>query len=94
MLLVAPAFAHGLMLSVTADGATARGTISYSDGTPAAGEWVQLFDLTRPDTPTQQTTTAVDGTFSLPGAAGREYRIVVMGQESHTLEKQLRLPAD
>jgi len=94
LLPVTSALAHGMQLSVRADGATVRGTVSYSDGEPAAGEWIQMFDLTRPATAPQQTNTAVDGNFSFPGIAGREYRIEVTGQESHSLEKRLILPTD
>lgn len=89
----APAFAHGLLVSVRGEGSDIVGRVYYSDGTAGAGEFVELRDLTQPDSAAQSAAADARGAFRFPGVQGRLYAVVAHGEEGHTTEMQLTLVA-
>jgi len=91
LLVAAAASAHGLLVSVRGDGATVSGKVYYSNGTPGLGEWVQLIDLSHPAMPPQGVNAGTDGSFRFAGIPGRRYRIVVAGEEGHSVTSELSL---
>ncbi|MDQ3039041.1 MAG: carboxypeptidase-like regulatory domain-containing protein [Pseudomonadota bacterium] len=91
LLLTASAFAHGLLVKVRGEGNTVSGTVYYSNGTPGAGEWVQLTDLSHPAMPPQGVNAGPDGSFRFVGIQERRYRIVVAGEEGHSVTSELTL---
>ncbi len=93
-LVAAAASAHGLLVSVRGDGSTVSGTLYYSSGAPAAGEWVEMFDLSVPATPSQGVNAGQDGSFRFEGVEGRRYRIVGSGEEGHSVTSELTLTAN
>ncbi len=92
-LVTVSAFAHGLLVSVRGDGSTVRGTVYYSNGTPGAGEWVEMYDLIRPSAPPLGINAGPDGGFSFPAVEGGRYRILVSGEEGHSVESEITLTA-
>lgn len=78
--------AHGLRVTVLADGDALRGQAFYADGSPAKGERVTLFAAPDGMAALAQTVTDADGRFRLPAEAGRSYRVVVDGDEGHRAE--------
>ncbi len=93
LVVAASASAHGLLVSVRGDGSTVSGTAYYSNGMAGAGEWVEMYDLTRPDAPPLAAQAGPDGGFSFPGVEGGRYRIVVSGEEGHSVESEITLTA-
>ncbi len=93
LLLAAPALAHGLLVKVRGEDNAISGTVYYSNGTPGAGEWVQLTDLTHPTVPPQGINAGPDGSFRFVGVPGRQYRVVVQGDEGHSVTSELTLAA-
>ncbi len=93
-LALVPAFAHGMLMQVKGDGKTVSGRVVFGNGEPAAGEWVEMFDLTAPATKPQSMATDDDGTFRFPGVNGHRYRIKVTGQEDHVVESTIVLGPD
>ena len=91
LLLTTSAFAHGLLVKVRGEGNAVSGTVYYSNGTPGAGEWVQLTDLTHPAMPLQGINAGPDGGFRFTGIKGRQYRIVVAAEEGHSVTSELTL---
>ena len=87
--LSSPASAHGLLLSATGEPNAIVGRVSYSDGAPGAGEFVELRDLEAPAAP--PTTQAADrtGAFRFPAAAGPRYALIAPGGEGHSTELHL-----
>lgn len=83
LLCAAPAFGHGLTLTVVPEGAALRGEARYSDGTPAAGERVSFHHP--PDNPQESghALTGADGRFRFAGQAATPYRVVVEAMEGH-----------
>ena len=90
----AAAQAHGLLMSVQADpgGQALEGRLYYSDGAPAAGEYVEAGELAA-SSPTEpvSTQTDADGRFALPAQAGRHYAVIAYGEEGHSVEMHLHL---
>lgn len=92
-LVAATASAHGLLISVRGDGSTVSGTVYYSNGTAGAGEWVEMYDLNRPGAPPLGTNAGPDGGFRFPGLEGGRYRLLVSGEEGHSVESEITLTA-
>ncbi len=92
-LVAASASAHGLLISVRGDGSTVSGTVYYSNGTPGAGEWVEMYDLNRTEAPPLGANAGPDGGFDFPGVEGGRYRILVSGEEGHSVESEITLSA-
>lgn len=91
-LLSLPALAHGLLVSVKVEGRAIVGTVYYSDGLLAVGEFVQLFDDDAPQTAPQEATTDAKGNFRFEnGTLGHRYRVLAHGEEGHHTEMQLIL---
>ena len=86
----APAAAHGLLLKLEGDGAVLRGALVYSDGAPAAGEWVEVTDRTS-STPPRPLQTDRNGRFELSGRAGHRYQVTASGEEGHSTVMAIRL---
>lgn len=94
MAIASPLLAHGLLVSVEADGNVINGKVYYSDGTPGAGEFIELRDLNRAENgATQEQSTATDagGKFSFTGILGHQYAVVAHGEEGHVTEMQITL---
>lgn len=91
--LPSPSHAHGIRLALEPDpGSEAvEGTITYSDGYPGAGEWVEVTDLDDPAAPTLGVHADAQGRFSVPGQLGRRYRVVVVADEDHRQEREIVL---
>lgn len=95
LLLSAPsAFAHGLLMQAEGKGTDINGTLYYSNGQRAGGEWIELFDAAKPDEALQTIQTHEDGSFHLTGQQGRAYRIRATGEEGHEITIALTLKAD
>ena len=84
--------AHGLLVSVKGEGSSIVGTVYYSDGALAVGEFVQLIDTDAPAEPPRTGNADSDGRFRFDNATvGHRYRIIVEGEEGHVTEMELRL---
>ena len=81
-----PVSAHGLLARVRAEGNVIVGTVFYSSGDPAGGEWVQVFDKTNGGAKATELAAGPDGAFRFEGVAGHEYLIEVHGDEGHSIE--------
>ncbi|WP_116367913.1 carboxypeptidase-like regulatory domain-containing protein [Parahaliea mediterranea] len=83
-----PAWAHGMHLQAAAahteGGWLIRGVLSYSDDSAAAGNYIQIENLSHPDAPALALQTRADGSFELPALAGQRYRVTAQGDEGHT----------
>ena len=90
-LMASPAQAHGLLVKVRGQGEAVTGTVYYSDGRPGAGEWVQMFDVAQPAAAAASMNTGPDGGFRFAGVVGHRYRIVVTGEEGHSVESVITL---
>lgn len=86
LLLAGAAVAHGLRLTLLADGDAVRGQAFYGDGAPARGERVTLFAAPDGMVALAQAATDADGRFRLPTEPGKSYRVVVEGDEGHRAE--------
>lgn len=84
--------AHGLLVSVKGEGSSIVGTVYYSDGALAVGEFVQLIDTDAPSEPPRTGNADSDGRFRFDDATvGHRYRIIVEGEEGHVTEMELLL---
>ena len=84
------AYAHGLLVSARTEGNAVVGTMYYSDGALAAGEFVELIDVDAPSEHKPGVTTSSDGTFRFENAiTGHRYRIIAHGEEGHETEMEL-----
>lgn len=95
----AAALAHGMSISARGDGGDVVGTVQYSDGRPAAGEFVELLRAPAADKPGERAVLAgaqtdALGGFRLAGEAGGQHVIVAYGEEGHTTELAIRLLPD
>lgn len=86
-----PAWAHGLLMKLRAEGAAVAGEVYYSNGTKAAGEWVEVKNLTDPSVATQTLQTDPEGRFHVPGSVGHRYLVVAIGEEGHSIEMEMTL---
>lgn len=86
LLLPAVAAAHGLLLKASWVDDEIVGTLSYSDGTVAVGEFVELrlASAAADGEATDVARTDAEGRFSLQGTPGQDYRVVAYGEEGHT----------
>lgn len=89
-----PAFAHGLLMKLDADGETISGEVFFSNGQKAGGVWVELFDETAPDAAIETIQTADDGSFSVAGKAGTAYRVRASGDEGHEIVMTIALEGE
>lgn len=92
LLLAAPlaGLAHGLFVKARGEGRSILGTVYYSDGALAVGEYVELQDLDAPDQAAQGVQTDGNGGFRFESAVdGHRYRIVAYGEEGHQTELSL-----
>lgn len=84
-----PAFAHGLLMKLDAQGEVISGEVYFSNGQKAAGVWVELFDDAvpgaAPDAALQTVQTGADGAFRVTGETGRTYRVRASGDEGHEI---------
>lgn len=82
------AAAHGMHLQArpasTHDGWVIQGQLSYSDESPAEGNYIRVESLDQPDFPALALQTDPGGAFQLPALAGHRYRITAQGEEGHT----------
>lgn len=84
--------AHGLLVSVKGEGSSIVGTVYYSDGALAVGEFVQLLDTDAPTQPPRTSNADSDGQFRFDDATiGHRYRVIVEGEEGHVTEMELLL---
>jgi len=86
-----PAAAHGLLLSATGEQNAIVGRVSYSDGTPGAGEFIELRDLATSPPRSKSCTADAAGGFRFPAQAGHRYALVAHGEEGHSTEVRLTL---
>lgn len=85
-LLFSPAaLAHGLLMKLEREGDAIAGTLYYSNGQRAGGEWIELFDEARPGAAVQTIRTQGDGSFRLHGEQGHRYRVRASGEEGHEI---------
>ncbi len=91
--LAMPAWAHGLLISAEANGRAIEGRVYYSDGTPGAGEYVELKSDAGAENAAQTAVTDAEGGFRFTGTSGQSYRIVAHGEEGHTTELSIALEA-
>lgn len=89
LLWASAALAHGLLLCVDSDGSTISGTAYYSSGEPAAGLWVEMRRLDRPETVVASANTDPNGRFRFAAATGSQYRITVIGDEGHRVDSEI-----
>lgn len=89
-----PAFAHGLLMKLDAEGETIAGEVYFSNGQRAGGVWVELFDEAAPDIAIETIQTADDGSFSLAGEAGTAYRVRASGEEGHEIVMSIALAGE
>ncbi|GAB3284334.1 carboxypeptidase regulatory-like domain-containing protein [Parahaliea aestuarii] len=86
------AWGHGMHLQAgtakTEVGWVIKGQLSYSDDSAAAGNYIQVENLSRPDFPALALQTREDGSFQLPGLPGDRYRVSAHGDEGHTTETE------
>ena len=85
------ASAHGLLLSATGEPNAIVGRVSYSDGAPGAGEFVELRDLETPSAPPSTRAADRSGAFRFPATMGHRYALTAYGEEGHTTELRLTL---
>lgn len=79
--------AHGLDVVAQQQGAVVTGRALYSDGTPAANDFVQV--RTAQGHPVISGLVGVDGRFRFEVAAdGGPYRVVVEGEEGHRAQAE------
>lgn len=80
--------AHGMHLEAqaasTPDGWIIRGQLSYTDQSPAAGNYIRVEQLGDKPPPTLALQTGDNGHFQLPALAGHRYRVTAQGDEGHT----------
>ena len=88
------ALAHGLSMTLVTANGEVRGQVAYSTGTPAAGEWVAIYQGDGGGEPIEQLQTDASGRFSLPLDAGMTYRIVALAEEGHEFEARIDMPED
>lgn len=88
-LICAPAWGHGLLVSAEASGNRIEGRVYYSDGTPGAGEYVELKSGTEYERVSNSAATDGDGRFSFESVSGQQYLIVAHGEEGHTTELEI-----
>src|ERR1041384_4130238 len=65
-----PASAHGLLARVRAEGNVIVGTVFYSSGEPAGGEWVQVYDKSNGNAKAAEFAAGAGGEFRFEGVAG------------------------
>jgi hypothetical protein len=90
-LLTAPALAHGLLMKLSPEGGAVAGQLYYSNGTRAAGEWIEVTDLDEPAAQARTLQADGEGLFSFEGVRGHRYRVVALGEEGHTIEMEVTL---
>ncbi|MEN8720454.1 MAG: carboxypeptidase-like regulatory domain-containing protein [Oceanococcaceae bacterium] len=85
-----PGIAHGLLVQAEADGRVIQGRVWYSDGQPAAGEFVALHrapatatDTIDPTVRMDGAATDADGRFTLRGEPGAAHVLIAYGVEGH-----------
>lgn len=83
-----PALAHGLRVAVQSDSVGLVGRVSYSDGSAAHGERVDLHVPSAAAQPTHSTVTDADGRFRFEAPDGQAVRVVAWGDEGHRAETQ------
>ena len=87
LLAAGPALAHGLWLSVHAEGEAVVGQARYSDQTAAAGLFIDILDPATGATLAQGSSSA-DGRFRIGVPPLPRYRVVVEGDEGHRSEAE------
>lgn len=79
--------AHGMRLEAqaagTPDGWIIRGQLSYTDQSPAAGNYLRVEQLGANPPPALALQTGDSGHFQLPALAGHRYRVTAQGDEGH-----------
>jgi hypothetical protein len=86
-----PASAHGLLARVRVEGNLIVGTVYYSSGEPAGGEWVQVFNRSLGGAKVSEFSAGADGAFRFEGVAGNDYLITVHGDEGHSIELSMSI---
>lgn len=89
--IASPAWAHGLLMKLQAEGSALVGEVYYSSGRKAAGEWVEVQDLSQPGVSPTTLQTDANGAFRLNGEPGRSYRVTAKGEEGHSVTMDLSL---
>jgi len=89
--IASPATAHGLLMSATGEQNGIVGRVSYSDGRPGVGEFVELRDLTTSPPHSQSSVADASGTFRFPAKEGHRYALIAHGEEGHSTEMRLTL---
>jgi hypothetical protein len=87
------AHAHGLLARVRVVGDDLVGFVYYSSGDAAGGEWVELYDRDAGRAKVGAVTADSTGMFRFDATAGHRYRIVVSGDEGHTIELEIGVAA-
>jgi hypothetical protein len=88
---LASASAHGLLARVRTDGNVIVGTVYYSSGERAAGDWVEIFDVSADERKVAEFSSGADGSFRHEGIAGHQYRIAISGEEGHSIELSIAI---
>lgn len=87
------ASAHGMDLQArpasTPAGWVIEGLLSYSDQSPAEGNYIRIENLDDPQYPALALQTDAGGRFQLPALAGKRYRITAQGDEGHSTQVEL-----
>jgi hypothetical protein len=86
-----PAWAHGLLMKLDAQGDAIAGQLYFSNGQRAGGVWVELFDAAAPDAAVETLQTAPDGSFRVKGAPGHRYEVRATGDEGHSISMAIAL---
>lgn len=77
-----PALAHSLHLFAQYDGHTVSGKAYYSDMTPAAHHYLEIF-LDNQTTAFSESQTQEDGKFNITLPFAQQVKVVVQGEEGH-----------
>lgn len=84
------AWAHGLLMKAQSEGTTISGTVYYSNGKRASGEWVEVFKDGTSE-PMETLRTNEEGEFQTTGEEGVSYRLRASGEEGHEITVALTL---
>lgn len=88
------AVAHAMNLQVAVErGGYLQGSLSYSDGTPAAGDYITVVNETDPTVTELGLQTDAGGQFRLTAVPGHRYRLTATGEEGHRIRTEVTLPA-
>jgi len=89
--LAMPALAHGLLMKLDGAETALSGELYYSNGTRAAGEWIEVFGEAKPGIALHTIQTDAEGSFRAVGEPGHVYLVKATGEEGHSVEMRITL---